>query len=119
MPWNLGMITMVPCLRRLDDAMTNTDKHTHWIAMSGSHGCLPDSCNAYETYQDSVDSLAELFSLGRTRKARLFADRILELKPRIDGAEYCEIVRCSCSSPWDHCDAGQDPRDWSEYQSIN
>ena len=90
-------------------------EHTHWIAVSGSHGCLPDSCNAYETYQDAVDSLVDMFSLGRTRKARLFADRTLELKPRIDGAEYCEIIQCSCSSPWDHCDAGPDPRDWPEY----
>jgi len=79
-------------------------KPTHYIAMSGQHGYLPDSCNAYETYQSAVDEMASLFSLGRTRKARLFADRILELKPATDGAEYCEIVACQCTEPWSHCD---------------
>jgi hypothetical protein len=90
------------------------EKLTHYIAMSGAHGCLPDSCNAYETYQAAVDTLADLFELGRTRKARLFTDRYLELKP-VDGAEYCEIVACQCTEPWSHCDAGPDPRDWKEY----
>lgn len=90
-------------------------KRTHYIAISGASGCLPDSCNAYETYQDAVDALTDLFDLGRTRKARLFANNILKLSPR-DGADYCEIQTCNCSKPWEHCDAGNDPRDWPEYQ---
>jgi hypothetical protein len=90
-------------------------KHTHYIAMSGSHGCLPDSCNAYEQYDSAVAELASMFELGRTRKARLFADGTLELEPENDGAEYCEIVSCQCAKPWEHCDAGDDPRDWEDY----
>lgn len=94
--------------------MTLANKPTHYIAMSGSHGCLPDSCNAYETYDAAVDELASMFELGRTRKARLYTDRYLELG-RNDGAEYCEIQSCQCDKPWEHCDAGDDPRDWPEY----
>lgn len=98
-------------------------KPTHYIAMSGMHGCLPDSCNAYQTYQDAVNELATVFELGRTRKARLFANRYLELNTRIntgnnedyDGADYCEITICHCDKPWEHCDAGDDPRDWQGY----
>jgi hypothetical protein len=87
---------------------------THYIAMSGSHGCLPDSCNAYEYFDSAVNELADIFELGRTRKARLYAERTLELSPD-DGAEYCEITECHCNRPWAHCDAGDDPRDWEEY----
>jgi hypothetical protein len=84
----------------------------HFIAMSGSHGCLPDSCEVFPEYQSAVDSLAELFGLGRTRKARLFADRTLELVPGIGedefGAEYCEIQECGCDNPGVHSDSGVD-----------
>jgi len=95
--------------------IVNQPKHTHYIAMSGMHGCLPDSCNAYEYYDSAVNELASMFELGRTRKARLYADRYLDLQPE-DGAEYCEITECSCDKPWEHCDAGDDPRDWEEYE---
>jgi hypothetical protein len=92
----------------------NATLHTHYIAMSGTRGCLPDSCNAYEFYESAVNELAAMFELGRTRKARLFADRYLDLS-QADGAEYCEITECCCLKPWEHCDAGSDPRDWEEY----
>jgi hypothetical protein len=113
-----GKVRSILCADSPADWLCNycRTKHTHFIAMSGAHGCLPDSCNAYETYQDAVDSLADLFELGRTRKARLFADRYLELKS-IDAAEYCEIQTCQCAEPWSHCDAGQDPRDWEDYSA--
>lgn len=107
------------------DDMVMADTLTHYIAMSGSHGCLPDSCNAYTTYDDAVNALVELFELGRTRKARLYANRYLELGTCIvahgslddlsDSAEYCEIQSCQCASPWEHCDAGDDPMDWPDY----
>jgi len=44
---------------------------------------------------EAVDSLAETFSLGRTRKARLRRDQYLELNPSRDGADYAEITACS------------------------
>ena len=75
----------------------------HWIAGSGEHGCLYDyGPNLHTDYQSAVDDLASLFELGRTRKARLFADHYLELDPRKDGASYCEITECDCQDPSEH-----------------
>ena len=91
--------------------MTLTRKH--FIYGSGEHGCLYDNCGATETFQDAVDSLAETFELGRTRKSRLLANRYLELRPA-DGAAYCEISECSCLRPWDHSEIDE-PENWPDY----
>lgn len=114
-----GKVRSILCSDSPTDWLCNDcrTKHTHYIAMSGSHGCLPDSCNAYETYDTAINELADLFNLGRTRKARLFADRYLELTGN-DGADYCSIDSCQCDKPWEHCDAGPDPRDWEGYGTI-
>lgn len=93
----------------------STKPLTHYIVGSGSHGCLYDNGpHAHATYQAAVDDLAETFSLGRVRKARLFADRYLELKPD-DGAQYCEIRECKCLKPWEH-NEDDNPANWPEYQ---
>ena len=80
----------------------------HFIAMSGSHGCLPDHCQSYTTLASAVDDLTELFGLGRTRRARLKAELYLELTPTFEedefGAEYCEIHTCECATPEVHND---------------
>jgi hypothetical protein len=65
------------------------------IAMSGSHGCIPDNCTWYrgaDAYAEACESLISLFGLGRERAAVLKHDGYLELRKR-DGAEYCEVVR--------------------------
>ena len=86
----------------------------HYIAMSGSHGCLPDHCEVFETYADAVADLVQLFELGRTRAARLKKNSYLELVPSpIEsrdeefgwGAEYCEIQTCDCDEPAVHSDS--------------
>lgn len=94
--------------------MTLKKTLTHYIYGSGEHGCLYDNGPfAAETLQDAVDSLAETFELGRTRKARLFADRYLALSPK-DGAAYCDISECTCARPWEH-NEDQGPEDWPDY----
>ena len=78
---------------------TPTNKHFHYG--SGEHGCLYDNGPHYaETLSDAVESLAQTFELGRTRKAALKRDHYLELNPARDGASYCEITSCSddCSA---------------------
>jgi hypothetical protein len=84
----------------------------HWIAMSGSHGCLPDNCEVFETRKGAVDSLVSLFELGRTRAARLKKTGYLELtlspieqaQDVSFGADYCEITQCDCDNPLEHSD---------------
>lgn len=90
----------------------DTKPAKHFIALSGDHDCIPDYCQAYVTRQEAVDSLAEMFDLGRTRKARLAHDGYLELsKQRGDGAEYAEITACDCGQPWQHGD-DDGPENW-------
>lgn len=85
----------------------------HYIAMSGSHGCLPDNCEVFDTRKAAVDSLVSLFELGRTRKARLNKNGYLELvaspieqaQDVSFGAAYCEITECDCDNPAQHSDS--------------
>ena len=78
----------------------------HYIAMSGSHGCLPDHCEIYETRDGAIEDLASLFGLGRRRIATLKRYGSLELGRR-DGAEYCEVTQCDCDDPAVHSDSGK------------
>src|SRR5271165_395859 len=95
--------------------MTLTKTLTHYICGSGEHGCLYNNGPfAADTYQSAVDSLAETFELGRTRKARLFADSYLKLNPSKDGASYCDIVKCDCRRPWEH-NEDDGPENWPDY----
>lgn len=72
---------------------------THYVAMSGEHGCSPQFCCSCDTALGAVDALVDLHELGRRRRAELKRTMCLELNPRRDGAEYCEIVECSCDTP--------------------
>lgn len=78
---------------------------THYVAMSGAHGCLPDFCTSCESHTQAVDVLADLFELGRNRRRDLASSDYLELRPNRDGAEYCEITSCDCENPDVHCDS--------------
>lgn len=69
---------------------------THYIAGSGEYGCLYDQFSAYESLRDAVEGLAQIFDLGRTRKAKLKVYRYLNMNQRQDGADYCEITECKC-----------------------
>ncbi len=87
---------------------------THYIAMSGIHGCLPDHCEVFETRADAVADLTSLFELGRVREARLRKNDYLELEVTLIeaasgnsfGADYCEISSCNCATPEIHSDSG-------------
>jgi len=92
----------------------------HYIAMGGLHGYLPSHCDVYPTYNDAVESLVELYSLGKKRKKELQDNSYLELYlhgdkfPFIcDGNEYCEITECNCDNPAIHSDSYFElPDDW-------
>ena len=81
------------------------ESKTHFIAMAGLHGCLPNFCASVDTLQEAVDCLADVHELGKARKADLKRSLYLEMKIKRDGNEYCEIVQCDCEHPEDH---GQD-----------
>ena len=74
----------------------------HFIAGSGEYGCLYDQSCVYRSLDDAVESMAELFGLGRNRRRELKNTLYLDLNPRRDGASYVEIIPCDCAEPWDH-----------------
>lgn len=43
----------------------------HIIAMSGSHGCLPDQCSVYDSAEDAASGMAQLFELSKRRECEL------------------------------------------------
>ena len=74
----------------------------HYTYGNGSYGCLYDSCGATRTYQEAVNYFAQLFELGRTRKATLKRNSRLDLNNHKDGADYCEIQECNCGDISSH-----------------
>lgn len=82
--------------------MVTTITKIHYVYGSGTHGCLYDyGPNYAATLQDAVDALAMLFNLSLRRQRQLKRGTYLELQS-YDGADYCEITECSCTTPWDH-----------------
>ena len=79
-------------------------KNVHYVGMAGLHGCLPNYCNSYDSYQDAVEDLASLHELGKGRKGQLKKNGYLELNLHRDGNEYCEIEECNCEDPECHND---------------
>lgn len=75
---------------------------THFIAIAGLHGCMPQSCHAHDNYDSAVWDLAFLHELGRNRTRELKRSGSLELNLGRDGNEYCEIVECRCDTPEVH-----------------
>ena len=82
--------------------MSNTK--VHYIGMAGFHGCLPQTCESYDSYEDAVEGLASIHDLGKNRTAQLKRDGYLELNLHRDGNEYAEIEECNCSTPDAHND---------------
>lgn len=75
------------------------DKRSHHIAMSGSYGCIPDNVVAFEKRMDAVYHLINLFELPvYGRKAdHLRKTGYTDLGGDF-GADYAEIVRCTCEN---------------------
>jgi len=75
---------------------------THYIAMAGLHGYLPQLVELCETREEAVDALAQVHELGRDRRRALKRNGYLELNLRRDGNEYAEIEECDCADPSIH-----------------
>ena len=77
---------------------------THFIAMAGLHGCIPNVCGSFDDLESAVDSMASLHELGKGRRRELKRDAYLELDLHRDGNEYIEITECDCQDPESHND---------------
>jgi len=60
-----------------------------FIAMSGTHGCLPDYCEVFSSRNEAIQSLVQLFNLGELHAARLRQDGYLELVQTLNVVSCC------------------------------
>ena len=71
----------------------------HFIAMSGSYGCIPDNIATFERKADAIYHIINTFELALYGRK---ADNLREVG-YADlggdyGADYAEIVRCTCDN---------------------
>jgi hypothetical protein len=80
------------------------DMAAHFIAMSGTHGCLPDYCSVNESAEAAAEALGYIHELGPRDVRRLGNAGYLELGGPETGADYAQIIGCSCETPEVHDD---------------
>lgn len=103
--------------------MNEQPNRKHFIGMAGLHGCIPNFCDVYATFDDAVESLCQVHDLGpRSRfrrelkkfgyvELRLNDEKIGGIVLEGHGNEYAEIIECECDEPWVHSDSGESPFD--------
>ena len=91
----------------------------HFIGMAGLHGCIPNFCDVYASFDDAVESLCLIHELGPRSKFRKELKRTgyteLHLNDYMVGGiqmeghgnEYAEISVCDCDTPEIHSDSGE------------
>jgi hypothetical protein len=92
---------------------------THYVAMSGLRGCIPNTCDVHRSRRVAVAHLAEALDLetggldnradygGRfhgERQGSLARDGYRDLSLYAYGAEYADVIACQCATPWIHSD---------------
>lgn len=75
----------------------------HYIAMSGSSGCLPDFCEPFQKRKEAVDALGDLHEMTRKEKEALRSSGYVTLTV---GADYAEVKECQCVTPGIHTESG-------------
>jgi hypothetical protein len=72
---------------------------SHYIAMSGSYGCLPDNVAVFERKSEAINHIINTFELpiNGTKADNLRKTRYTNLG-RDYGADYAEIVKCECNN---------------------
>ena len=84
-------------------------KKEHFIAMSGTFGCIPDNIAAFPNYSEAVQHLIDVFDLPpygkKAKKLRECGYVTLDedggpnsSEIRDFGADYAEIVKCECNN---------------------
>jgi hypothetical protein len=99
-----------PHIRCVDDAerlaKQECNARTHYIAMAGVSGCMPQCCEAFSDGRLATAYLAEIHDLSTTQAIQLEQERFLQLDATKFGNDYCEITTCWCSNPAQHCKSG-------------
>jgi len=74
----------------------------HYVAMSGLMGCLPDTCQSFNHFNDAVEFLAELWEDDHNIESDLRQYSYWERNLNEHDLMCCEIVECDCNNPECH-----------------
>ena len=90
---------------------------THFIAMAGMRGCLPNYCDVYPDRESAIDSLATIHDMGDMEGSNECVENLEEygftdLDIHIHGNEYAEVIECNCPDPQEHSEHEIDPDDF-------
>lgn len=90
-----------------------TKMTTHFIAMAGLRGCLPEYCDVFENEEVAAESLLFIHEVSPdgAERSLLIGLGILYLDLKTHGNEYLQITDCSCGEPWIHQD-NLSPEEW-------
>jgi hypothetical protein len=80
----------------------------HFIAMSGSVGCLPDYCDVFQRQEEAVGTLADIHELSHRDKNILRSNGYVDVAV---GADYAQVLECNCDAPQIH---SEHSLDWGE-----
>lgn len=83
--------------------------NTHWVATAGLHGCLPNTCEVFQSKKAAVESLAFIheFSPNGPLARELRRSGSVELNLSKYGNEYAAVEECDCQEPEVHSDSGE------------
>lgn len=73
----------------------------HYIAMNGTSGCLPDSCDVYLSEESAIEALRDRLELTTDQVNGLSDTHQTACTPE-QGAQYASVQICTCHSPWEH-----------------
>ena len=74
----------------------------HYHALAGLHGCMPNSNEPCEDYENAVQCLSHIHELSKKRESILRKDGHLKLNIHKDGNEYCKITECNMQECFDY-----------------
>jgi len=77
---------------------------THYIAVAGLRGYLPNVCQSFNDDNSAVRFLYEIHEFPYKKIGELRKNRYIDLDLRKYGNEYCEITECECNTPEVHND---------------
>lgn len=102
---------------RKGDNLETKRMPTHFIAMNGASGCIPDSCSTHESFEDAVEYCNDLLELSDEQVEELKETQYVRCTDE-QGADYAEISECACLKPWEH-DEDLSPDDFPEYVKVH
>lgn len=87
---------------------------SHFIAMAGMRGYMPNWIDVYPSKESAIDSILWLHEIedSTEHKQELIEYGITDLDIHEHGNEYAEVIECNCPDPQEHSEHEIDPEDF-------